>query len=146
MKTFMAALALLLSWNVFGFCQAVPGYGSSVTEASSHLSSYEYLVIDGQPVYIYTSDSGITPPKPTHEPKPKYSKEAKKAKLEGTCTLWLIVGTDGLTHRVKVIQPLGKELDEQALAAVQKWRFNPAQKDGHPVAVAIRVQVNFKLH
>jgi TPR repeat protein len=36
-------------------------------------------------------------------------------------------------------------LDEQAIEAVSNWRFEPATKDGTPVAVQINVEVNFHL-
>jgi TonB family protein len=35
-------------------------------------------------------------------------------------------------------------LDEKAVEAVKKWRFQPARKNGHPVAVQISVEVNFQ--
>jgi protein TonB len=41
--------------------------------------------------------------------------------------------------------PLGLGLDDKAIAAVSQWKFDPAQKDGKPVAAAIGVQVEFKL-
>jgi protein TonB len=36
-------------------------------------------------------------------------------------------------------------LDEKALAAVSKWRFQPATLHGQPVAVQINVEVTFRL-
>jgi TPR repeat protein len=36
-------------------------------------------------------------------------------------------------------------LDEKAIEAVKRWRFEPAKKDGKPVAVAVNVQVSFRL-
>jgi outer membrane biosynthesis protein TonB len=32
------------------------------------------------------------------------------------------------------------------MEAVQKWRFDPALKDGKPVTVQISVEVEFKLY
>jgi TonB family protein len=37
-------------------------------------------------------------------------------------------------------------LDEKAIEAVKNWRFEPAVKDGKPVAVAISVEVDFRLY
>ena len=39
----------------------------------------------------------------------------------------------------------GMGLDEKALEAVNKWRFEPATLDGHPVAVQVSVEVSFRL-
>jgi hypothetical protein len=35
--------------------------------------------------------------------------------------------------------------DEKALEAVRTWRFDPAKKDGRPVAVQMNIIVNFHL-
>lgn len=147
-KAFVAvvgSLTLILFWSVCGLGQAVPGMGSSVSKGSSRLSSYEYFMVDGQRVYPYRAGSGLTPPRLTHQSKPKYSKEARKAKLQGKCVVWLIVGADGVPHDLKVTRALGMGLDEQAIIAIEKWKFEPGQKDGHPVAVTMNVEVNFKL-
>jgi len=46
---------------------------------------------------------------------------------------------------VEITRGLGEGLDTQALAAVAGWRFEPAKKNGQPVAVLINVQVTFRL-
>jgi TonB family protein len=48
-----------------------------------------------------------------------------------------------LTHDVKVVGSLDKDLDAKAVEAVQHWRFQPALKNGEPVEVPIEVSVNF---
>jgi outer membrane biosynthesis protein TonB len=37
-------------------------------------------------------------------------------------------------------------LDEKAVEVAKKYRFDPAMKDGHPVAVEIAVEVDFHLY
>jgi TonB family protein len=59
-------------------------------------------------------------------PDPTYSEVARKAKLQGTVTLRVLVGADGTAKQVHVIKGLGMELDEQAVATVRTWRFMPA--------------------
>jgi len=72
--------------------------------------------------------------------------EARKAKYQGTCTLGLIVGTDGRPSNIRVLSSLGMGLDEKAIEAVKNWKFEPAMKDGHPVRVEIAVEVDFHLY
>jgi len=88
---------------------------------------------------------GVTAPVAIYKPEPEYSEEARKAKYQGTVVLGCIVGADGRTRALKVERGLGMGLDEKALEAVRNWKFEPAQKDGKPVAVAISVEVAFRL-
>jgi TonB family protein len=44
-----------------------------------------------------------------------------------------------------VVRSLGMGLDQKALDAVRTWRFDPAKKDGRPVAVQMNIIVNFHL-
>jgi len=57
----------------------------------------------------------------------------------------MVVETDGLPYAIKVLRSLRYGLDEKAIEAVKKWRFEPAIKDKTPVAVYISVQVDFRL-
>ncbi len=89
---------------------------------------------------------GVSAPKQIYAPDPEYSEEARKVKHMGTVVLWLIVGPDGRTRDIRVARTLGLGLDEKAIEAVRTWRFEPAMKDGKPVAVQINVEVNFHLY
>lgn len=88
---------------------------------------------------------GVSAPRLIYKPEPDYSPEARQAKHQGTVLLSVIVDTQGRTHDVHVLQSLGMGLDEKAIEAVRQWRFEPAMKDGRPVAVAVDVEVNFRL-
>lgn len=89
---------------------------------------------------------GVSAPKAVYSPDPEYSEEARKAKYQGTCVLWLVVGPDGRPRDIRVQRTLGLGLDEKAIEAVKTWRFEPAMKDGKPVAVQINVEVSFRLY
>lgn len=80
-------------------------------------------------------------------PDPEYSEEARKAKYQGIVVLWVIVGPEGriIPETVRIVKALGMGLDEQAVRAVQQWRFRPAERFGKPVAVQMQVEVNFRL-
>jgi TonB family protein len=95
---------------------------------------------------IFRVGGGVSAPRALDTPDPEYSEEARKAKFQGTCVLWLIVGPDGKPRDVKVSRALGMGLDEKAIEAVRLWKFEPAMKDGKPVAVQINVEVNFRLY
>ena len=88
----------------------------------------------------------VSPPRAVAAPDPEYTTAAKKARLQGTTILWLTVTPDGKASDILIQRPIGGGLDDQAVAAVQQWRFQPAMKVGHPVAVQINVEVNFRLY
>jgi TonB family protein len=89
---------------------------------------------------------GVSAPRTLYAPDPEYSEEARRAKVQGSVLLALIVGPDGNPHDLRLMRSLGMGLDEKALEAVRTWRFEPARKDGVPVAVQISVEVNFRLY
>ena len=89
---------------------------------------------------------GIKPPRTTYSPAAQYSEKARVAKYQGTCILKLVVGTDGHPRNIRVINPIGMGLDEKAVEAVRTWRFQPATKDGTPVAFEVAVEVSFHLY
>jgi len=95
---------------------------------------------------VFHVGGGVSAPKAIFSPDPEYSEEARKAKYQGTCVLWLIVGPDGKPRDIKVQRTLGLGLDEKAVEAVKQWKFEPAMKDGKPVAVQISVEVSFRLY
>jgi periplasmic protein TonB len=95
---------------------------------------------------VFRVGGGVSAPRPVYTPDPEYSEEARKAKYQGTCVLWMIVGPDGKPRDIKVARTLGLGLDEKAIEAVKQWKFEPAMKDGQPVAVQINVEVSFRLY
>lgn len=73
--------------------------------------------------------------------KPMYPAEAIKAKREGTVEFSFDVGADGSLLGSKVDKSSGHaDLDETALAALNKCKFNPASQDGKPIAESAKVK------
>lgn len=95
---------------------------------------------------VYRVGGGVTAPRAIYSPDPEFSEEARKAKYQGTVVLWIVVGPDGRTHDVRIQRSLGMGLDEKAIDAIARWKFEPARKDGIPVAVEVSVEVNFRLY
>lgn len=94
---------------------------------------------------VFKVGGGISAPQPITTPDPEYTEEARNAKTQGTCVLWLIVDDQGNPRDIRVVRGLGMGLDAKAIAAVKQWKFQPAMKDGHPVNVQISVEVGFRL-
>jgi len=76
---------------------------------------------------------------------PRYSNFARMKKVSGSVSLSIVIDSDGIPRRIRLLKGIGYGLDEEAVAAVQKWRFAPGMKEGHPVPTPARVEVTFRL-
>lgn len=99
----------------------------------------------GSPQGAYRIGNGISAPHVVSKREPEYSEEARRARLEGTVTLSLVVDATGVPMNLRVLKGLGLGLDEKALEAVGTWQFAPGQKEGKPVPILATIQVNFRL-
>ena len=95
---------------------------------------------------MFRVGGGVSAPRVVYAPDPEFSEEARKAKYQGTVLVWLVVDREGKPSEIRVQHSLGMGLDEKAIEAIRKWRFEPGRKDGVPVAVQVAVEVNFRLY
>jgi TonB family protein len=84
-------------------------------------------------------------PKLLNLPRPNYTEEARKNKIEGVVMLRVLISSDGLVKQVKVVRGLPDGLNEEAIRAAYLLRFNPAMKYGQPVASWQPVEIEFNL-
>jgi protein TonB len=60
--------------------------------------------------------------------------------------LKVLIGTDGNATNIEIVKGIGLGLDEQAVMAVQTWRFRPAVgANGEPVATVTPIEVTFRM-
>lgn len=95
---------------------------------------------------VFKVGGGISAPEAISTPDPEYTEEARAAKTQGTCVLWLIVDDRGNPRNIRVVRGLGFGLDAKAIEAVKQWRFQPSLRAGRPVSVQISVEVGFRLY
>lgn len=88
----------------------------------------------------------VLPPRPTYTPEPEFSEQARHAKYQGTVVLRIVVDKTGRISRIRLERALGMGLDENAMEGVKQWRFNPATRNGQPVAVELNIEVSFNLY
>ncbi len=86
-----------------------------------------------------------TPVEILFKPKPEYTDEARKLKLEGEVLLRVLFTAGGEARILEVIRGLGHGLDESALRAAQQIRFKPALRDGQPADSTATVHILFQL-
>lgn len=95
---------------------------------------------------VFKVGAQVSAPRPISTPDPDYTEAAKKMNIQGTTILWLVVDSSGAPRDIHIVSPIGFGLDDQAVRAVQGWKFKPATRNGVPVPVQINVEVNFRLY
>ena len=83
-------------------------------------------------------------PEVEHQVDPEYPTELMRHNVHGTVVLYALIGSDGAVSNVKVLESVDDQLDEYAREALSKWHFNPASKNGVPVALTMVVKVPFR--
>jgi TonB family protein len=99
----------------------------------------------GKSEKVYKIGDGVSAPVPVYKESPKYTKDAKEAKIQGTVKLEVVINSDGTVGDVSVLQGIDSGLDQNAVDTVKTWTFHPATKDGKPVAVRAKIEINFRL-
>jgi len=105
---------------------------ASAREAQEKLTQLYQSSVDRKARVIYRVD-------------PEYPEDARAKKIEGTVVLGLTIDHDGLPQSIQVKKSLYPSLDQSAIEAVRKWRFEPALKNGQPVSMWVNVEVYFAL-
>ena len=86
----------------------------------------------------------VKQPKLLHIEQPKYSPEAKRARVEGVVVLEATLTPEGNVDKVKIISgpPL---LVESAVEAVTHWKYEPTYLNGQAVPVILTARITFSL-
>jgi TonB family protein len=102
----------------------------------------------GQPIAeggVYRIGLRVSAPALVNKVEPSYTEEARQSRISGMALVSLAVDAKGRARNIMVVSGLGHGLDQKAIEAVRRWSFRPGRKDGAPVAVRIKVAVNFRL-
>ena len=110
------------------------GFGDAAEEAKSETSKKR-------------ADAGPpqTPVEILSKPKPDYTDEARRLKVEGDVLVRVLFSAQGEVRVLDLVRGLGHGLDASALRAAQQIKFKPAQKDGQPVDSTATVHILFQL-
>lgn len=77
---------------------------------------------------------------------PDSNEYAQQAGVAGMALYHAVIGADGKPEEIAVARPIGFGLDENAVAAIRKAKFEPAMKDGKPVPVLLDLVVQFRIY
>lgn len=100
-------------------------------------------VVDDRPVNFVAYDD---PPVVIGTIAPEYPDFAKRAKQQGTVVLEVEVLKDGSVRNIIVKRSVPGGLDEAAIAAVRKVKFQPGRSSGQPVDCLVIIPVEFKIN
>jgi TonB family protein len=117
-------------------CQAPIGFGSRPLGTGSRFPPADDRL---------RSAPGTKPPVLISQVNPEFSDEARRNKIEGVVIVSLVVDEEGMPIDIRLVRGAGHGLDENAIAAVSQYRFEPATLDGKVVAYPMTVEVDFRL-
>ena len=75
---------------------------------------------------------------------PQYPFAAREANVQGDVVIDTLIAANGSVARMKVVSGPSM-LREAALNALRRWRYQPSELDGKPVAVQMLVTIRFRL-
>lgn len=130
-------MRLLILCVILVFLQA-----ASILNASA-----EGGCISESPIAQQTApQTGFTSPRMMRQSTPKYTKEAKKAGVEGRVMLTFRIRKDGIADDFEIVESLGYGLDERTIEHIRnRWEFRPARQDGKPMDSWATVALDFRL-
>ncbi len=92
-----------------------------------------------------TDDKGeLSAPTATAMVDPAYPLELMNQHVQGTVTLYAVIGSDGAVSNVRVLNSADDRLDQYARQALMRWHFRPASKNGSPVPLEAVVKIPFR--
>lgn len=109
------------------------GFGDAVPAVESRKAPSAPAVNPQDPVEILS------------KPKPVYTEEARRLRVEGEVELEVLFGASGQLRVIRVLRGLGHGLDEAAVEAATAVRFKPARLDGRPIDYTATLRVVFQL-
>lgn len=149
-------IAAALVWFFAGRRDAAPMPGDAVTpigETTPVPSESPVSTAPASRERATSSPARTSPRRPAdrdaravNQPAPEYPATALRSREEGTVVVNVEVDASGKPTDVGLAKRShSRDLDRAALAAVRGWTFEPAIRDGKPVASAVQVPVDFRL-
>jgi protein TonB len=84
-------------------------------------------------------------PVPVKTPPPDYPYDLKRQGVSGVVAVATVIDETGVVTSCSVTKSSNAEFEEAAMAAVKRWKFKPAQKDGVPVKMKVTIPIRFNI-
>ena len=123
---------------------------SEDVEIADTLMDIDAAIETSMPSWDGAGDEGFvaSSEKPRFKTRAKadYPEMARRAQIEGTVIVKVLVGPDGLVKDAQIVQGVHPILDKQALIAARRWTFFPGKQRNIPVKAWMAIPFNFRLN
>ena len=131
-----------------GFGSASPAQGTVPAKALAAAAPFDTARTAAPPgvsALERRPTGGFTPVEILSKPRPAYTDEGRRARVEGEVTLEVLFSASGKARVLRTLNRLGHGLDESALRAAEEIRFHPATREGRPEDTVATVRIDFRL-
>jgi len=99
------------------------------------------------PPGVYRAGKDVSTPKVVRQVAPNYTADAMRKEIHGIVRLDCVVRTDGTVGDVRIVRSLDRAygLDDEAINAAKRWKFEPGLKDGTAVPVMVTIEMTFEM-
>jgi TonB family protein len=117
-----------------------------IISRSSFLRTTFWLLAVAPMLAGAANNAGIQPAQPLSTPAPKYPYLQRRAEAAAEVTVAFTVNSRGEVTRARIEKSSNVDFNEASLAAIKRWTFAPARKDGQPVEMRLRQTFLFSVH
>lgn len=122
-----------------------PGSGEGFGEMVARLTQIDPASAQVDADAIFSSADLDQMPRAVFQPPPDYPAELRRKRVEGTVYVVFVVDKNGRVMNPTVQSSTHPALEQAALQAVRRWRFEPGRRRGQPVQFKMRVPITFSV-
>lgn len=119
-------------------------------EIADTLMDLDTAISSSMPVYDTGADDGFVAssenPRIIQWAKPFYPEMARRAQIEGTVLVKVLVGPDGTVKDAVLLRGVNPIVDKEALKAARKCKFIPGKQRNIPVKAWMALPFSFRLN
>jgi TonB family protein len=100
---------------------------------------------DPSPILQTAPAAELTGPVPLRKVDPKYPPALIQEKVEGEVVLYAVIRKDGSVDSIQLVHGVDDRLDANAMDALSRWKFKPAERAGEAVELEAVVRIPFRV-
>jgi|GEM_PF-63164 len=141
----MASVQKIKKANEYDFFRAVLDALNKLTENAAPMESFGGIPISRETGELTPDAPPVgSSPRIIDRPRIHYTERARKAKVAGTVVVRALFEADKTISQVRVLRRVGYGLDMRAVEGMLRTKFDPATRDGKPIAMHYSLRVNFR--